>query len=99
MSCKHSVVNGLLLCPAAEACRSLLHGAATGTLQLQVDGCGAYYRRAGAGCRLSMDIWRRAIDCVEPLACSSSFATSAVHPVWWLAPTPAPVSPWKYSWN
>ena len=25
--------------------------------------------------------------------------TSAVHPVWWLAPTPRPVSPWKYSWN
>ena len=22
---------------------------------------------------------------------------SAVHPVWWLAPTPRPVSPWKYS--
>ena len=28
-----------------------------------------------------------------------SFATSAVQPVWWLAPMPAPVSPWKYSWN
>ena len=26
-------------------------------------------------------------------------STSAVHPVWWLAPTPRPVSPWKYSWN
>src|SRR5262249_49372244 len=26
-------------------------------------------------------------------------ATSAVQPVWWLAPTPAPVSPWKYSWK
>ena len=25
--------------------------------------------------------------------------TSAVQPVWWLAPTPRPVSPWKYSWN
>src|SRR5439155_705700 len=23
--------------------------------------------------------------------------TSAVHPVWWLAPTPRPESPWKYS--
>ena len=29
--------------------------------------------------------------------CSISLATSAVHPVWWLAPNPAPVSPWKYS--
>ena len=25
--------------------------------------------------------------------------TSPVHPVWWDAPSPAPVSPWKYSWN
>ena len=25
--------------------------------------------------------------------------TSAVQPVWWLAPRPAPLSPWKYSWN
>ena len=24
-------------------------------------------------------------------------ATSAVHPVWWEAPRPSPVSPWKYS--
>ena len=29
--------------------------------------------------------------------CWRSFATSPVQPVWWLAPTPAPVSPWKYS--
>ena len=28
---------------------------------------------------------------------SIRLATSAVHPVWWLAPRPAPVSPWKYS--
>src|SRR5581483_11184486 len=26
--------------------------------------------------------------------CSSSLATSAVQPVWWLAPMPAPLSPW-----
>src|SRR6516164_3245223 len=26
-------------------------------------------------------------------------ATSAVQPVWWQAPTPRPVSPWKYSWK
>jgi uncharacterized protein (TIGR03118 family) len=26
-------------------------------------------------------------------------ATSPVHPVWCEAPMPAPVSPWKYSWN
>ena len=24
-------------------------------------------------------------------------ATMPVHPVWWLAPRPAPLSPWKYS--
>ena len=29
--------------------------------------------------------------------CSSSLATRPVQPVWWLAPRPAPVSPWKYS--
>jgi hypothetical protein len=29
--------------------------------------------------------------------CWSSLATSPVHPVWWLAPTPDPSSPWKYS--
>jgi hypothetical protein len=27
----------------------------------------------------------------------NSRATSAVHPVWWLAPQPLPLSPWKYS--
>ncbi len=39
---------------------------------------------------------RRSFRNYSPL-CSSSFATSAVHPVWWLAPSPAPVSPLKYS--
>src|SRR5439155_26181555 len=29
----------------------------------------------------------------------SSLATRPVHPVWCEAPTPRPVSPWKYSWN
>lgn len=29
--------------------------------------------------------------------CSRSLATNPVHPVWWLAPMPAPLSPWKYS--
>src|SRR5439155_6319754 len=28
---------------------------------------------------------------------SNNDATSAVQPVWWLAPKPAPLSPWKYS--
>ena len=28
---------------------------------------------------------------------SIRLATSAVQPVWWLAPRPAPLSPWKYS--
>ena len=27
------------------------------------------------------------------------WATSPVQPVWCEAPMPAPVSPWKYSWN
>ena len=27
------------------------------------------------------------------------WATSPVHPVWWAAPSPAPLSPWKYSLN
>src|SRR3954453_5442 len=26
-------------------------------------------------------------------------ATVPVQPVWWLAPMPAPLSPWKYSWK
>ena len=30
---------------------------------------------------------------------SSERTTRAVQPVWWLAPKPAPVSPWKYSWK
>ena len=29
--------------------------------------------------------------------CWRSLATRPVHPVWWLAPTPDPSSPWKYS--
>ena len=28
---------------------------------------------------------------------SKLLAISPVHPVWWLAPRPAPLSPWKYS--
>jgi hypothetical protein len=43
-------------------------------------------------------------DATDELRVSRSFARSsmrrtarAVHPVWWLAPTPRPVSPWKYS--
>jgi len=28
---------------------------------------------------------------------SSVRAIVPVHPVWWLAPRPAPLSPWKYS--
>ena len=28
-----------------------------------------------------------------------SLAMTPVQPVWWLAPRPAPLSPWKYSWN
>jgi len=29
--------------------------------------------------------------------CSISLATRPVQPVWWAAPRPAPLSPWKYS--
>ena len=49
------------------------------------------FRCASAGC------------CAAPYgapygACGcNSLATSAVQPVWWLAPIPAPLSPWKYS--
>ena len=32
-------------------------------------------------------------------ALANSNATRPVQPVWWLAPRPAPLSPWKYSWN
>src|ERR1700733_5158581 len=32
-------------------------------------------------------------------ACCSSLATTAVHPVCWLAPSPLPLSPSKYSKN
>jgi hypothetical protein len=28
---------------------------------------------------------------------SRTRVTTAVQPVWWLAPSPCPVSPWKYS--
>lgn len=35
----------------------------------------------------------------QPWYCWISLATSPVQPVWWLAPMPAPLSPWKYSWN
>ena len=38
-----------------------------------------------------------ALACIA--VCSSSLATRPVQPVWWLAPTPRPLSPWKYSWN
>ena|SRR5258708_7269703 len=37
-------------------------------------------------------------SCHSPF-CWRSFATSPVQPVWWLAPTPEPSSPSKYSWN
>ena len=33
----------------------------------------------------------------DPAVCCSIFATSPVQPVWWLAPTPEPSSPLKYS--
>jgi len=38
----------------------------------------------------------RAENLYSPL-CWSSLATRLVQPVWWLAPRPAPLSPWKYS--
>ncbi len=34
--------------------------------------------------------------CLGPI-CWSTFAIKPVQPVWWLAPRPAPLSPWKYS--
>src|SRR5205085_11426362 len=35
----------------------------------------------------------------ERYALITRSATRPVQPVWWEAPSPAPVSPWKYSWN
>ena len=35
----------------------------------------------------------------DTAACSNNTAIRPVHPVWCAAPTPRPVSPWKYSWN
>jgi hypothetical protein len=29
----------------------------------------------------------------------SNVATNPVQPVWWAAPRPAPLSPWKHSWK
>ena len=37
--------------------------------------------------------------CIWVAVCSRSLATTPVQPVWWLAPTPRPLSPWKYSWK
>ena len=60
--------------------------------------------RGGCRCRLAVvgrqgavEDWSR-VHCstVEPLW-RMSLATSAVQPVWWAAPRPLPVSPWKYS--
>ena len=34
---------------------------------------------------------------VKRRASSGNMATVPVQPVWWLAPMPAPLSPWKYS--
>src|SRR5437868_571493 len=34
-----------------------------------------------------------------PPCCWMSIATRPVQPVWWLAPSPAPLSPSKYSWK
>ena len=45
--------------------------------------------------------WTLTTEYWQPLLyspyCWMSFATKAVQPVWWLAPMPAPLSPWKYS--
>ena len=34
---------------------------------------------------------------IDPCEQVEQGATNPVHPVWWLAPNPAPLSPWKYS--
>jgi hypothetical protein len=43
--------------------------------------------------------WRNATgsDICSRAKLASMGATNAVQPVWWLAPRPRPVSPWKYS--
>ena len=34
-----------------------------------------------------------------PRSAGAASPPAPVQPVWWLAPRPAPLSPWKYSWN
>ena len=45
---------------------------------------------------LRSEVARRSAGC-NRANMSMSRATSPVQPVWWLAPSPAPLSPWKYS--
>src|SRR5690242_545407 len=53
-----------------------------------------------AGGMLAPQPWGAAPPFQDPAPlCWSSLATSPVQPVWWLAPMPAPLSPWKYSLN
>ena len=58
-------------------------------------------RRAGAAGASPASARRpasRRLRAQRPASRNSS-ATVPVQPVWWLAPMPAPLSPWKYSWN
>ena len=42
-------------------------------------------------------VFRRTSGTAAGANCCMSLAMTPVHPVWWLAPRPAPLSPWKYS--
>jgi len=59
-------------------------------------------RRPAAGCRGTPPAtaalpMARSASAFTPRNSSGSSATVPVQPVWWLAPMPAPLSPWKYS--
>ena len=55
--------------------------------------------RAGKGYRAKAASFPILSDVFASSVPNSSIkvATTPVHPVWWLAPSPAPFSPWKYS--
>ena len=60
--------------------------------RLQVGGAGRAQWLEGRRCGLKRGVSLRARGWI-------SLAISPVQPVWCDAPTPRPVSPWKYSWN
>ena len=60
---------------------------------------GAEADRHGGGSAFGRAISSPSVGTYAPRARRISSPTSPVQPVWWLAPSPAPLSPWKYSLN